>query len=140
MQARERDAMAAPWVDYGSARWKRQLIADRALMFKRELKMTFIQWAMDRDRNAGRVGYLFTDNAGRIVGAACFIPQAGERNWRLTWVWMAPSARRSGLLAAAWPRFFQEFGTFDVEPPYSDAMEAFLAKHAPMQALLEPLS
>jgi hypothetical protein len=133
LQARERDALNAPWVDYGAAKWKRQLVADRALIFKRELGMTFLQWSMDRDANAGRIAYLFTDAAGRVVGTACFIPQRQEPHWRLTWVWITPSARRSGLLAAAWPRFLQQLGVFDVEPPLSEAMAGFLAKHAPAQ-------
>lgn len=62
------------------------------------------------------------------VGAACF--RLRDEAWALQWVWLHPYFRRQELLSDAWPAFVREFGAFAVEGPLSDAMRAFLTKHA----------
>jgi hypothetical protein len=111
-------------------KWKRQEVYDRALEFKRELGYDFPQWALDAGHDPDAVGFLFSDDDGRIIGACSFRPQShpGERPWRLDWIWLCPSARRKGHLDRQWDRFRQRFGVFDVEPPISEAMQAFLRK------------
>jgi hypothetical protein len=60
------------------------------------------------------------------IGAACFRKrQSGEV---LQWIWIHPFFRRQGLLSAAWPRFQEAHGSFDVEPPLTKAMESFLRR------------
>lgn len=129
IQARERD-LNAGWVSAASPKWKRQEMYDRALEFKRELGYDFPQWALDAGHDPDAVGFLFSDDDGRIIGACSFRPQShpGERPWRLDWIWLCPSARRKGHLDRQWDRFRQRFGVFDVEPPISKAMQAFLRK------------
>lgn len=128
------DALArdldAPWVDASSSKWKRKAVYDRALEFKRELGYDFVQWQADAAHDGDVVGFLFSDGADRIVGACGFRPQAGQgiRPWRLDWIWICPDARRQGQLGRQWDRFRQRFGVFDIEPPVSDAMQAFLRK------------
>ena len=120
----------AAWVDASSSRWKREEVYDRALKFKRELNYDFTQWSLEARYDPDAIGFLFSDEEGRIIGACCFRPQdrAGERPWRLDWIWICPGARRCGHLDRHWDRFRQRFGPFDVEHPISDAMRAFLRK------------
>lgn len=121
----------APWVDVSSPKWKRKAVYDRALEFKRELGYDFVQWQTDPDYDSEAVGFLFSDDEDRIVGACAFRPQPagrGKNPWRLDWIWMCPDARRRGLLGHQWDRFRQRFGVFDIEPPISEAMQAFLRK------------
>lgn len=127
--ARQRDPLGAPWVDARSPLWKHERMYRRAFAFKRELGYDFTQWAEKPAYDPEPVGFLFGDAEDRIVGAAAFRPQPDEaRPWRLDWIWLAPGFRRQGYLARHWERFRQRFGEFDIEPPVSEAMKAFLAK------------
>jgi len=54
----------------------------------------------------------------------------------LTWIWVAPGARRTGLLKARWSSFLKEFGSFHIEHPLSDAMQAFMQKYGSQDVLL----
>lgn len=128
-EALEQD-LAASWVDVRSPKWKRKEVYDRALEFKREFGYGFPQWNPDPRADPDAVGFLFSDQQDRIVGACAFRPQGGEneRPWRLDWIWICPDARRQGQLGRHWERFRQRFGIFDIEPPISDAMTAFLRK------------
>jgi hypothetical protein len=60
------------------------------------------------------------------IGACCF--RLRESGYALQWIWFHPYLRRNGLLTNAWDEFVNEFGNFNVEPPLSDAMQAFLKK------------
>lgn len=129
-EAYRRDPLAAPWVDYTSSQWKHDHMYRRAFAFKRELGYTFSQWAEKPIHDPEPVGYLFADEDGRVVGSAAFRPQSSDdRPWRLDWIWLAPGFRRQGYLNRHWAMFRQRFGEFDVEPPLSEGMTAFLHKH-----------
>ncbi|GEO84649.1 MULTISPECIES: C2H2-type zinc finger protein [Alphaproteobacteria] len=121
----ERDIDAA-WVGADAPTWKRKEVYERARMFRREFGYDFVQWSVEDDTDA--VGFLFSDEEGRIVGACAFRPQQEGmgRAWRLDWIWLRPGSRRSGRLGRQWERFRQRFGVFDIEPPVSEAMKAFL--------------
>lgn len=69
----------ASWVDASSPKWKRKAVYDRALEFKRELGYDFVQWEIDPDHDGEAVGFLFSDDADRIVGACAFRPQPAGR-------------------------------------------------------------
>jgi hypothetical protein len=64
------------------------------------------------------------------IGAAGFDSEHGFP-WALGWAWFHPYARRRGYLSQAWPYFRKRFGGFILEPPLSEAMEAFVAKNDP---------
>jgi hypothetical protein len=130
-------AVASGWdgrVDKTSPQWMHTAVYGRAKLFKREFHYDFVHWSPNGEREADVVGFLFTDpmEDGRIVGACCFRLRDradGSKIWSMDWVWLAPGARRTGLLNARWPGFLREFGAFHVERPLSNAMEAFLARH-----------
>ncbi|MCM5689772.1 C2H2-type zinc finger protein [Sinorhizobium meliloti] len=126
-EALERDLDAA-WVGADAPEWKRKEVYERARLFRREFGYSFVQWSVEDDPDP--IGFLFSDGEGRITGACAFRPQraGGERPWRLDWIWLNPTARRLGQLSRQWDRFRQRFGVFDIEPPVSDAMKAFLRK------------
>jgi hypothetical protein len=65
----------------------------------------------------------------KIYGACCFRFREYEKggSYAMQWMWLHPYARRKGHLTAAWPYFRKRFGAFIAEPPYTEAMEAFLA-------------
>lgn len=129
MKARQRDGLTAPWVDHRSPRWKHELMYRRAFAFKREFGYSFSQWSLDPAHDPEPEGFLFSDDAGRVIGAAAFRPQPDEpRPWRLDWIWFAPDHRRQGHLSREWGRLTQRFGIFDLTPPVSEAMQAFLKK------------
>jgi hypothetical protein len=48
--------------------------------------------------------------------------------WALQWIWFHPYERRKGHLRNAWPYFLDRFGTFQVEPPLSPAMDKLLVE------------
>lgn len=62
---------------------------------------------------------------GRHTGVATFT-RTDEGVWHLDRAWVAPDARRQGLLREAWTVMTGRYGAFWVYSP-SDAMQAFLA-------------
>jgi hypothetical protein len=115
----------------------------RAFAFKREFHYDFPQWHPDGEYGDDVRGVLFIDDtatfgAGAIVGACCFRLRArrGPPCWELDWIWLAPPARRKGILTRAWPGLVKCFGQFDLCPPVSEAMQAFIRKtgHVPVAA------
>ena len=87
----------------------------------------------DRYDEENYLAYLWGEPAeGRVAiyGACCFRFRQYEAggSYAMQWIWLHPYARRRGHLTAAWPYFRKRFGAFVVEPPYSDGMEAFLAR------------
>jgi hypothetical protein len=114
----------------------RKAVETIAQYFRREFSYDFTQYdATERTDPRDQV-FLWVnpcdDPAGvRALGAACFRWrrwQDGSAGLALSWLWLHPYCRRQGLLSAAWPYFCERFGDFQVEPPLSPAMEAFLAK------------
>lgn len=78
------DPLGAAWVYETSASWKHELMYRRAFAFKREAGYDFSQCGRTVAENQGAIGYLFSDDEGRVIGAAGFRPETGERPWRLT--------------------------------------------------------
>ncbi|MEX3983689.1 hypothetical protein AB4Y45_32425 [Paraburkholderia sp. EG287A] len=119
-------------VTSASPAWMHREIYDRAAAFRREFGYDFVQWGSERgedDPNAR--GLLFVDENGAIVGACAFrLREWADRDaqWALQWVWFAPSQRRHGHFARHWAALRAEYGDFYIEPPVSDAMQAFLAR------------
>ena len=112
-----------------SPAWKQDGLDARARLFRQETHYSFVGWgaAYEKDHNAQ--GILMTRPDGAIIGAVVFrwreysdAPAA----WALQWVWVCPTARRSGVLRTRWPAFRVEFGDFVVEGPLSRDMQAFL--------------
>lgn len=131
-------AEAAGWtgaVDASSPRWMQKEMYWRATAFKREFHYDFVQWHPDGEHDDDVRGLPFVDDtaifgAGAIVGACCFRTRArkGHPCWELDWIWLAPPARRKGILTQAWDGLVRCFGQFDLCPPVSGAMQAFLRK------------
>lgn len=120
------------WVTTHSPAWKHREMYDRAAAFRREFHYSFVQWGSPRrDSDPHVQGFLFTDDAGAIVGACRFGLRSDDCRqwWSLQWIWFCPRHRRAGHLARHWRMFRKRFGEFEVEAPVSDAMRAFLAKH-----------
>jgi hypothetical protein len=118
-------------VTYSSPAWKHKEMYERARAFRREFHYDFVQWGSppgDHDPDAH--GFLFIDGQQVIVGACAFrLRNVDEKKyWALTWVWICPAARRTGVLAERWADFKTRFGKFVVEAPISPAMQAFLTK------------
>ncbi|WP_143149271.1 hypothetical protein [Hyphomicrobium sp. CS1BSMeth3] len=130
-------------VDRTSPRWKHREIYRRALAFKREFGYDFVQWQSDKgDDDPGAAGVLFCNAQNVIVGACAFrLREYQGRSWRaLQWIWLAPKYRRSGILTTRWFDLRRQFGDFRVEPPVSEAMQAFLKKMGDESLMGAPLS
>jgi hypothetical protein len=52
----------------------------------------------------------------------------GREQRNLSWVWIHPFLRRSGIFTTYWNLFRKIYGGFRAETPYSDAMYSFLVK------------
>lgn len=120
------------WVTIHSSAWRHREMYDRAAAFRREFHYSFVQWGSPgRDSDPHVQGFLFTDDAGAIVGACRFGVRSDDHGqwWSLQWVWICPRHRRAGHLARHWHMFRKRFGEFEVESPVSDAMRTFLTKH-----------
>lgn len=122
------------YVDAARPRWLHEAVYQRAVRFRREFRYDFVQYPEPGHTWAGHetVGVLFLNrDAGlpdlSIVGACAFVRH--ETRWRLTWIWVTPPARRSGVLSSRWRELRERFGDFELEYPLSDAMRGFLRVH-----------
>jgi hypothetical protein len=96
-----------------------------------------VQWGYKGDDDPKVHGFLFNDDSavfghGAIAGACAFRWREWKNHppsWGLQWIWVAPKARRHGILSRRWPMLRQRFGDFVLEPPLSAAMAEFAAKH-----------
>ncbi|WP_372922417.1 hypothetical protein [Roseovarius sp.] len=124
----------AIWVDANSPNWMHVAITRRARAFKREFGYDFVQWSGASHANPGAVAFAFLDEECRLIGG-CAFRLGGGKNGRnkLDWIWFCPSARRQGHLTRAWPRLVDRMGEFDLEPPVSEAMQAFVALMRPTE-------
>lgn len=121
-------------VDSESPAWMRREMHLRARMLKDEFDYGLMWQSPNLPADTLSVGFLMVDDASRILGAYAFRPtEAGGTAWILKWVWIAPPFRRLGLLSAVWPRLRQEFGSFKLEKPLSDAMKWFLKKESSVE-------
>lgn len=115
-----------------SPAWMHYEMYQRARAFKREEGYDFVQWHAPDGENDPKVqGFLLSEDDGTILGAIAFRWREPEKEpafWGLQWVWVAPKARRSGVLSSRWPMFRARFGDFHVEGPVSEGMRLFLAK------------
>lgn len=123
-------------VGYQSARWKNEEMYARARMFKREFGYDFTAWDITGNDLFAH-GYLFNDDTGTFghgsIAGACHIRWQEYRNvpagWEMVWVWIAPRARRKGILSRRWPNLAQRFGKFRLSTPLSEAMTEFAMKY-----------
>lgn len=126
------DGLALVEVTAKSTHRHRKAVETLARYFKREEDYDFLQYTA-AEKDPIDIAFLWTppETAGLTglivpcVGACCF---RKEETWRLDWVWIHPFCRRRKLLTGAWPKFKEQFGEFDIEPPLSEAMEKALEK------------
>jgi hypothetical protein len=111
----------------------RRAIYTCALYFRREFRYDFVQYSEREEEPSARafLWYGGPEYSGRCHawGACCFrwrTYTSCTPLWALQWVWLHPYLRTQGLLRGTWPYFLKRFGWFDVEPPYSPGMRAFL--------------
>jgi len=131
-------------VDWRSRPWLNKAVYERAKLFRREFGYDFVQWyelgpgrEFEPDFRARAFLFIADDNA-IIAGACAFRWRAWTKaphEWAMDWVWLAPRFRRRGILTRHWPTFTALFGSgFYLEPPLSDAMEAFARKRGHLRA------
>lgn len=128
----------------------RRAVYRLACYFRREFHYDFIQYEYEgRETDPKHVAFLWPCENARhccgndtftipAIGACCFRwrkyihEETSEKyeGYALQWIWLHPFCRRQRLLSDAWPQFREQLGDFLVEPPYSDAMEAFLIDRA----------
>lgn len=128
MRERFELGLDAELVSAGAPLWMQKEMYERAVRFKRDFGYDFIQWPDVGHIDRSWHGYLFSTRDGVIDGACAFNRQDDE--WVLGWVWIRPERRRHGLLLARWRDFLQKYGDFWIEHPLSEAMQAFVQKHA----------
>ena len=112
----------------------RRAVQRVAHYFRREMHFDFCQYT--EDGNFEHTAFLWSasesldaNNKVDIIGACCFQPTTFTDIGTLpslTWIWIHPYRRRSGMLIRSWPYFEKRFGRFYVEKPLSSAMEQFL--------------
>jgi hypothetical protein len=125
-------------VTYMSPSWRHREMYERALAFQREFGYDFCQWEHPKGaKDESGIGFLFNDDTGvfghgAIVGACAFRWRTWEdapHGWAMQWIWLAPGARRRGVLTRRWPMLRERFGAFHLESPLSEAMMAFAVKN-----------
>jgi hypothetical protein len=115
----------------------RRAVWQLATYFRREFQYDCVQYGHlgnENDATARAYLWLGPDSGGGdskcyTIGACCFRWREWENMppmWAMQWVWFHPYGRRQGKLRNAWSYFRARFELFDVEPPYSQAMKAFL--------------
>ena len=60
-----------------------------------------------------------------------------EPMWAMQWIWVAPRARRHGVLTRRWHGFQTRFGSFVLEYPLIDAMQAFATKQGVVDGVVK---
>jgi hypothetical protein len=116
-----------------------QMVYERARRLKREEHYDFTQWQPDgchwewsQDKPEPPHAIVLIENRDIAVGAVCFSNGRHWSNvapgWLLAFAWVAPEWRRQGVLSRRWPQWRQQYGDFLLDPPLSEAMEAFCAK------------
>jgi hypothetical protein len=110
-------ADAAVHVTVLSPGWLQQELYLRAVRFQRDFKYDFPQWSPYGDEEPDAHGFLFNDDTGTfgngaIAGACVFrwreIKDA-PAGWVMDWAWIAPAARRKGILQRRWAAFENRF-------------------------------
>lgn len=115
------------WVDEESPNWMHVAMYRRARAFKREFEYDHVQWNDQADANDRGIAFAFLDDAHRMIGGCSFqIGGGADGRNRMMWIWFCPGARRQGHLSRAWSRLRARMGNFDLEPPVSRAMQAFM--------------
>lgn len=130
----------------GSPLSPRRAVWQAARMFRREFGYDVAQYGHEgREDDPNSRAFLWPDHSiprsdrqpfsTYAVGACCFRYREWPEytGWALQWAWFHPYYRRRGKMSRSWPRFREMFGEFEIEPPYSAGMWAFVAKHAPWQ-------
>ncbi len=123
-----------------SPAWLHREVYRRARVFKIEFQYDFTQWGGGetyKNKDLKWQGHLFDVNSGNgpagLIGGACAFYAKTPWLWSLSWVWIAPQYRRSGLLTQRWNSFLERYGDFILEHPFSPAMQRFLARHGTQQ-------
>lgn len=118
-------------VDTSSPYIVRKAVATLGMVFRREFGFDFAPYDVlhpDGTQVWLWVFPTYDDRHGNDVlvafGAAGF---SFDPPWTLTWAWFHPFMRRKGYFSAMWPTFRERYGTFPIEEPLSDSMEAFVA-------------
>ena len=122
----------------------RRALQQIAHYFKRELQYDFLQYeiAWEGPFTAflwGEPDYLDGSDRIPIIGACLFQPITFKDIGPmpvLSWIWIHPYRRRSGLLTAAWPYFEARFKRFVVDQP-RPAMRAFLKNRTVYDSWME---
>jgi hypothetical protein len=120
-------------IDWMSPSWLHTAVTNRARLFRSELEFGHVGWD-EKEYTPPEKGraYLFAgDNLGTIAGACCFRWRDFTNampTWAMQWAWIAPPFRRQGIMSRHWPDLLARFGDFVLEPPLSNAMDAFANK------------
>ncbi len=114
-----------------SSRRLRAKVEIIARYFRREFHYDFVQYSIEPDESDDdRACVWFGDNYSReIVGVVCF--RMRDEGYGLAWAWFHPYERGKGHLTRCWKYLRTRFGPFQVEPPLSPAMVAFLESRCP---------
>jgi RimJ/RimL family protein N-acetyltransferase len=105
----------------------RRRLASLSRVFKREFGCDFTMYSATGDPGDG---YLVAEPDGRAVGG--FVVRWIEYSnapaqWMLSWVWIAPTHRRRGLMRAAWLMAKDKYPGIDPDPPFSKGAAEFFA-------------
>lgn len=130
-----RRGLAGEQVKYRAARWKNEEMYARACMFRREFGYGFCDWDVTGNDLFAN-GFLFNDDTGTFghgaIAGACSIRweeiAKSSGYWSLIWVWIAPPARRKGILTRRWPSLLKSYSDLQLSEPVSEAMAAFIVK------------
>ena len=118
------------------------LIVEECSMVDATLGNDILSFGADGDDDPKAHGFLFNDDScvfghGAIVGACEREYTDHPPCWAMQWIWIAPKARRRGILSRRWDAFRARFGKFVIEPPLSDAMQAFAAKQGVVDGVVK---
>ena len=103
-------------------------IRQYAAAFKREMRTDFIQWSIDYIDDDDFIRFLLVEKEKLVGGGAFLLIDGG---WRLDWIWISPTRRRSGILREIWPSFkgaHPRLSCFVVAEPVSQNMKNHLIK------------
>jgi hypothetical protein len=114
-------------VRWDSLRPVRRRLASISRVFKREFGCDFTMYSETGDPADG---YLIAEPDGRAVGG--FVVRwiqfsNAPAQWILSWVWIAPSHRRCGLMRTAWLMVKDKYSGIDPDPPFSRSAAQFFA-------------
>lgn len=117
-------------IDDGAPKYLKNPVEKLARYFQREFRYDFVGYTSNEMLRDGRalLWVEYGDDDKYEYATAASVIHKCEHGYELSWVWVHPFLRRSGILSGSWSYIKEKFPNMSVSRPLSMAMQMFLKK------------